>query len=142
MADTGEGLAALVSRARFGKFVSVGAAGAACDFTVLALLVELGVVGPTLGKVVSAEAAIVAMFAINDYWTFAGEGDDGARAVGERFLRSNLVRAGGALWALGVLYVLTTQFGVWYLAANAVGILTGLLINYVFESLATWRVHR
>lgn len=138
----GEGLSALVSPARFSKFVSVGAVGAVCDFAVIALLVEVGHLDPTLAKVFSAEAAIVTMFVINEQWTFAEHGAAGVWNLGRRFLRSNVVRAGGALWALAVLHVLTTMAGVWYVAANAVGIGTGLVVNYVFESVATWQVHR
>jgi len=138
----GDGLAALVAPARFGKFVSVGAVGAVVDFAVITLLVEVGSLDPTLAKVGSAEAAIVAMFVMNERWTFATHGAAGLGNLLRRFAKSNVVRAGGALWALGVLHVLTTYGDVWYLLANGVGIGTGLFINYVFESVATWKVHR
>jgi putative flippase GtrA len=137
-----EGLAALVSRERFGKFLSVGVVGAVVDLVVNAALVETLSLSPTSAKVFSAEAAIVAMFVMNERWTFAGHGGTDPWDVGRRFLRSNVVRAGGALWALGVLFVLTTYADLWYVAANAAGIGTGVVINYVFESVATWRIHR
>jgi putative flippase GtrA len=141
--ESGEtGLRTLVSLERFGKFASVGVVGAACDFAVLAALVVFASMNPTLAKAFSAETAIVAMFVMNEVWTFADHGASGSWNVARRLLRSNVVRAGGALWALGVLHLLTTYADVWYLAANAVGIGTGFAINYLFESLATWKVHQ
>jgi putative flippase GtrA len=140
--ETSEGLGALASPRRISKFLSVGVAGAVVDLATLTLLVEVGHLHPSVGKVFSAETAIVAMFVLNERWTFASHGGTDPWDVGRRFLRSNVVRAGGALWALGVLHLLTTYAGVWYLAANVVGIGTGFAINYVFESVATWRVHR
>ncbi|MFB6146420.1 MAG: GtrA family protein [Halobacteriaceae archaeon] len=140
MVDTDQ-LGALVAPERAGKFVSVGVLGAVCDMTVITLLVEGPGLQPWAAKIVSAEAAIVLMFVINERWTFTDHGDDGGRALARRFLTSNLVRAGGAAVAWAVLVVLTSVAGVWYLAANVAGIGTGFVVNYAFESLLTWQVH-
>lgn len=127
---------------RAGKFLSVGIGGAVLDTLVLTLVVELTQVPPVYAKIVSAEAAIIAMFLVNDNWTFASE-DVGSStwATLRRFARSNVVRAGGVAVALVVLYVLYDVFGVWYPVANVVGIGMGFVVNYVAESLYTWRVH-
>ena len=86
---------ALASGVRFGKFVSVGAIGAAFDLTTTtALIVGLGVLGE-YAKLVGAEVAIVVMFVINERWTFAELGRPGALPTLKRFVRSNLVRSGG-----------------------------------------------
>lgn len=132
----------LLSVVRMGQFLSVGVVGAVCDNAVLVALVELAGLGPTLAKVGSAETAILLMFVLNEHWTFAGTGEASRRGVVRRLLTSNVVRLGGAATALVVLHVLTTRFGVWYLAANVVGIGVGFVVNYVFESLLTWRVTR
>lgn len=141
MARGSDVLEALVAPRRLGQFVSVGLVGAVVDMLVLSVVVETGVLGPVAGKVVSAEAAIVVMFVANEGWTFTDYGTDGVRPLVGRFLRSNAVRAGGAGVAWGVLVVLVNGFGVWYLAANAVGIGVGAVVNYVAETLVTWRVH-
>ncbi len=133
---------ALLSTARFSQFVSVGAIGAAVDITALWLLVEFTVLGPIVGKAITWELGIIVIFLINEHWTFSGYGDDGRRAFGRRFLRSNGVRFAGFLVTLTVLAALVNWAGVWYLAANVVGIGVGFFVNYTCESLYTWKVHR
>lgn len=142
MAPESDGLGALIAPRRAGQFVSVGVVGAVVDMVTLSLVVETGVFGPAVGKVVSAEAAIVVMFFANEEWTFTEHGSSALGALIGRFFRSNLVRAGGVGVAWLVLVVLVRGFGVWYLLANAAGIATGAVVNYVAESLVTWRVHR
>lgn len=134
-----EGLRSLV---RLKQFLSVGVTGAVCDTVVLVGLVEWVGLQPSVGKVGSAETAIVLMFVLNEYWTFSEAGSPGILPVIRRFLTSHLVRAGGAGTALVVLYVLHTWFGIWYLLANILGMVFGFFVNYVFESLVTWRVGR
>jgi len=139
---------ALLSGVRFGQFASVGAVGAVCDNAVLGTLLGLGV-APEPAKFAGAETAIIVMFLINERWTFAEEGAAGPGPLLRRFLTSNLVRAGGVLVATAVFSqvyrnfdVTLALFGVdlWFLAANLVGILAGMVVNYVAESLFTWQV--
>lgn len=132
----------LVSVARFRQFLVVGAIGALCDNAVLAALFEVGGLPLLPAKIVSAETSIVLMFLINEHWTFAEWGEAGASPLARRFLRSNLTRTGGLAVGTGVLLVLSGQFGVWYLLANVLGIGTGFVVNYLFESLFTWQIHK
>ncbi|THE62730.1 GtrA family protein [Salinadaptatus halalkaliphilus] len=132
---------ALRSPKRFGQFAGVGIAGATVDNVVLVALVELTVLGPVVAKAISWELSIVVIFLINERWTFSNYGRLGARAFGRRFLRSNAVRFGGFLVTLSVLTILVYGFGVWYLAANLVGLALGFVVNYTCESLYTWKVH-
>ncbi|MFB6074290.1 MAG: GtrA family protein [Haloarculaceae archaeon] len=143
-------LAALRSRVRFGKFVSVGAVGAAFDVATLLALTELGHVSPAIANVFSIEVAILVMFAVNERWTFADHGADGARSLGGRLLRSHLVRAAGStiqyLLFVAIFYnvaVTLSVFGVnlWLVAVKGASIALAMFVNYVFESLFTWRVH-
>ncbi|RQG92858.1 GtrA family protein [Natrarchaeobius halalkaliphilus] len=133
---------ALLSPGRFTQFAGVGLAGATVDIVALAVLVELAGLGPVIAKAISWELSIVVIFVINERWTFSGFGSTGPRAVGRRFLRSNGVRFAGFLVTLSVLTALVYGFGVWYLAANVVGLAVGFVVNYTFESLLTWKVHR
>lgn len=139
----------LFERARIGQFVSVGVVGAAIEtLIVLALTGFLGV--PAVpAKVVGMEASISTMFLVNDNWTFSGEGDTGPLSVARRWVKSHLVRTVGIVIAFGVLYLLTSHtsiilpvggIDVWPTVANLVGIGAGLFVNYVFESVFTWRV--
>ena len=169
MIDGGDRLEALASRVRFGKFVSVGAVGAVVDTAVLLTLAEgLGVL-PELATLIGIETAILVMFAVNERWTFADEGAPGRRSLLGRLKRSHLVRVAGSLTQFGVfvlvyrgLFVALTLgdlpvwtgvvaavglssstvagLDVWLLVAKATGIGVGMVVNYVFESLFTWRV--
>jgi len=133
--------AALRSGVRLGQFLSIGVLGALFDNGLLVVLYGLGSLPLGIAKLASAEAAILLMFACNEHLTFARWGDGGARDLARRVLTSNLVRLGGVAVATAVLLVLT-ELGVWYVLANVVGIGVGALLNYVLESLLTWRVHR
>ena len=145
-----ETVAALASGVRFGKFVSVGAVGAVFDVTTTtALIVGIGVLGE-YAKLVGAEVAIVVMFAINERWTFSELGAPGAVPTLTRFLRSNLVRSAGlAVQFLIVrgfrqldVSVMISGFDVWQLIPIPIAIGASMALNYVAESLLTWRVTR
>ncbi|AUV80967.1 sugar translocase [Salinigranum rubrum] len=141
---------ALLSGRRFGKFASVGAVGAVFDVTTSTVLRELGVF-PELAVFVGIEVAIVVMFLLNDNWTFAEQGSAGVGAALRRLLRSNLVRAGGILVQLATfrffyrvvaLDLTVLDIDGWFVVSKVAGIGTGMLVNYVAESLVTWRVGR
>ena len=132
----------LLSGTRIGQFASVGVAGAVVDTLALYVLVEFGGAGPVLAKVIAWEVAIVFIFSVNERWTFSGFGQRGLVALGRRFLQSNLVRVGGFAVTMAVYVALIELAGVWYIAANVIGICVGFLVNYTFESLWTWSVHR
>lgn len=135
-------LGRLASPTRFRRFLLTGGLGMVVDMVLLALVVELGLLPPVLGKIVSAESAFLVMFAVNETWTFSQFGSGEGRDLLHRFVSSHGVRIFGVAIAVGVLYVLHEIYGVWYLLANAAGIGFGFLANYTFESLITWRVHR
>lgn len=140
----------LTSVVRFGQFVSVGAIGAVFDLTTLVLLTQFVGVPAAIANVASIETAILVMFAVNERWTFAGEGAMDARSLGRRLLRSHLVRAGGStlqyVLFVAVFYTITVDLAVagvdlWLVVVKAGAIGVAMLVNYVFESLFTWRVH-
>jgi putative flippase GtrA len=143
-------LSALSSGTRFGKFVSVGVVGAISDNIVLTTL-KLGFgVHEVAAKAAGIETAIVVMFLVNEFWTFADEGESGVVPFAMRAGKSHLVRLGGASVQLLVYWVLTQQLTVelfvfgtdlWFLAASPIAIGVAMVVNYVFESLFTWQVH-
>lgn len=144
-------LRALASTARIGQFVSVGISGATLETVIVFLLTGVITIPPLAAKAVGAEASISLMFVLNDRWTFAEEGGHGLAAVGRRYIKSHTVRLGGLAVAFGTLYVLTSWTDIdlvvsganlWPTIANLIGIGVGMTINYVAESLITWRVHR
>jgi len=152
--DAGEGLAgrveALRSRTRFGKFVSVGVIGAACDTAVLVFLVEVLGLLEEAAFLIGVETAILVMFLINDNWTFASEGSSDRHSFPGRLVRSHAVRMGGIVTQSIIFFVIYRLLFVslvvagvdgWLLVAKGAGIACGMVVNYTFESLFTWRVH-
>ena len=145
-------LRALAAADRIGRFVSVGVVGATLETVVVALLttgVIVATAPPLAAKAVGAEASITLMFLLNDRWTFAGEADGGLASLLGRYGRSHVVRLGGLSVAFGTLFVLTSLVDVslsvrgaelWPTVANGVAIAAGMALNYVAESLVTWRV--
>jgi len=142
---------ALASRVRLGKFVSVGAVGAVCDTTVLLVLVQVFGVLEEAATLAGIETSIVVMFLLNEHWTYADSGAGGYRASLGRLGRSHLVRSGGALTQFVVFVVVyrllfvpveVAGLDAWLLAAKVTGIGSGMVLNYVFETLFTWRVQR
>lgn len=131
----------LVAPVRIGQFVSVGVVGGVCENLLLVGLVEASLLPPVAGAALAKETSIAVMFVLNERWTFAEAGDGGTGNVLRRFLRSNVVRAGGAVTGLAVLALLHRGLGVHYLLANVLGIGVGFFVNYVAENLVTWRVH-
>ena len=142
---------ALASGARIGQFISVGISGATLETIIVFLLTGLSTVPPLAAKAVGAEASITLMFLLNDRFTFAGEGSRGRAAKARRYLKSHTVRLGGLAVAFAALYVLTSWTDIelsfagvdfWPTVANLIAIGVAMSINYVAESLITWRVHR
>ncbi|WP_232686901.1 GtrA family protein [Halobacterium zhouii] len=131
----------LLAPTRFGQFLSVGAVGAVLDNIVLVGLVELTVLGPVVAALLAKEASILFMFGLNERWTFVGYDDGDIGEVVWRLVKSNAVRSIGAVVEVATLYACYQWAGIWYVAANIVGIGVGFLFNYTLESLVTWRVH-
>jgi putative flippase GtrA len=149
--DTPSTLDALLSGVRVGQFVSVGVVGAVTETLIVAVLTAGYGLVPQLAKLVGAEASITLMFLVNDNWTFSEEGKGDGRSLGGRYLRSHVVRLGGLAVGFTVLTLLTDFTDVtfvvagadfWPTVANGIGIGCGMVLNYCFESLFTWRVHR
>jgi len=142
----------LLSGVRFGKFASVGAIGAVFDTTTFVVLDQFVGLPTAVANAIGIEVAILVMFAINDNWTFAGEGKSADGWLGRRLLRSHLVRAGGSSLQWGILVLVLEVYGIYYavsvasvdlwpIAVKGGAIAIAMFVNYVFESLFTWRIH-
>mgnify|MGYP006291111583 CR=1 FL=1 len=116
---------------------------------VVSMLRELGVF-PEVAVFIGIEVAIVVMFLLNDNWTFSARGDGGVVPTLRRLGRSHLVRLGGTLVQLAtfrfVYRVIALELTVatidgWFVVSKVTGIGVAMFVNYVAESLFTWRVH-
>ena len=148
MSDDAGTVGTLASGTRIGQFVSVGVVGFAFDIATSTALRELGVF-PELAALVGIEVAVVVMFLLNDRVTFAGEGIAGLGPTLRRLAKSNVVRAGGIAVQLVVFTLLfrwvalplsLAGVDLWFVVSRAGGIGAGMVVNYVAESVFTWRV--
>ena len=141
----------LCSGVRFGQFLSVGVVGALSD-TVVLTTARLAVGLPQLwAKAAGIETAILVMFLVNELWTFADRGGAGHVAFLRRLGTSHLVRSGGVTVQLLAFAGLTRWVDLslvvagrdlWFIAASLLAIAVAMGVNYAFESIFTWQVHR
>lgn len=140
----------LLSLRRIIQFTSVGIVGAICETSIVAILTAFGTTSPLAAKVVGVEISISVMFLINDRYTFSDAGQSQSTNRIYRWMRSHAVRSGGIVISFFILWILTSQtdiqimlFGAnfWPTIANLIAIGSALSINYIAESLFTWKVH-
>jgi len=141
----------LFSGVRLGQFLSVGVVGAVSDTVVLTAATLVVGLPQLWAKAAGIETAILVMFFVNEHWTFADRGAAGRVAVLTRLGKSHLVRSGGVAvqllafagltrWVDLSLVVAGTDL--WFLAASLLAIAIAMGVNYAFESIFTWQVHR
>jgi dolichol-phosphate mannosyltransferase len=119
--------------ARASKFVLVGGTGVLVNSLALLLLFQRAHLPLVVASALSAELGIVNNFYWNDRWTFRR-----TRLSVTRFARFNLVSLGGLVITTGTLWILVSHLGLYYLAANLLGIALATAWNFVVNSLWTW----
>lgn len=148
MSDDTSTVSKLAHSGRIGRFVSIGAVGFCCDVATATALSELGVF-PEIAALIGIEVAVVVMFLLNDNITFATEGLAGVIPTLRRLLKSNFVRIGGIIVQLLVfsgfyrgvdVTFVVASVDAWFIISKAAGISVGMVVNYVAESLFTWRI--
>jgi dolichol-phosphate mannosyltransferase len=118
---------------RVSKFLVVGGTGVLVNSLALLLLVQWAHLPVVPAAALSAELSIVHNFAWNDRWTFGR-----TRLSWSRFARFNLVSLGGLGITTGTLLILVDHLGVYYLAANLLGITLATAWNFAVNSWWTW----
>jgi len=117
---------------RLTKFVVVGGIGTVLN--TLALLLFSRWVGLPLAaaSALAVEIAAVSNYLLNDSWTFAAR-----TPTFRRFAKFNVAVVMGL--ALNVFTVwFLTRLGLYFLAANLVGIVAGFSVNYAFSVSWVW----
>lgn len=125
---------------RFVKFCIVGGGGFALDEGLLALLTEMAGVSYILSGAIAAEITILAVFALNEVWTFGDMRRFSRHSFSVRAAKFNVARIAGLLLSLGVLFALTEFGGIHYLASNIVAVATGTVFNYWTSRRWVWKL--
>jgi len=127
------GLTERAKLARAARFCVVGGTGTAINTAVLYLLSRgLGLPLP-VSSAIAVELAILSNYMLNDRFTF------GARRPSlRRLAKFNLTSLAGLGVNVMIVWLLT-RHGVYFLAANFVGIAAAVVVNYTFSVAWVWR---
>lgn len=118
---------------RIFKFGVVGASGAALNTGVLYSLYHLARLPLLVSSALAVELAVISNYLLNNRWTFSAP-----RPSCRVFAKFNAVSVVGI--GLNVLTVwILVRSGVFFLAANLVGILISFASNYAFSVAWVWR---
>jgi dolichol-phosphate mannosyltransferase len=120
------------------KFGIVGLTGIVVNMGVLWYLKEYAQFYLLLASFIAIELSILNNFLWNDLWTFRSTDEKKLSSRWHRLLAFNLVSAGGVVINMGLLYLLTNAFGVYYLVSNMIGILVAFAWNFFVNRRVTW----
>ncbi len=124
---------------RFLKFCAVGLSGVFVNMGLLWLLTEVTGLFYLLSAAISIETSIISNFILNDYFTFRDRRSPQVKSILSRLLKFNLVSLAGLGFNMGVLWLLTEVFGIYYLLSNLCGIAVATLWNYLANTWWTWK---
>jgi dolichol-phosphate mannosyltransferase len=124
---------------RFIKFCLVGLSGVLVNMGLLWLLTEFAGLFYILSAAISIETSILTNFALNDYFTFRDRRSPTLKSFLSRLGKFNLVSLAGLALNMGVLWLFTEVFGIYYLMSNLCGIVVATLWNYLVNTWWTWR---
>lgn len=116
------------------RFLIVGTSGVIVNMGLLYYLTEFAGLHYLFSSIIAIETAIINNFLWNNYWTW----EKGSKGTGRRFVKFNITSLASLVVNIGLLFLLT-ETGLWYLAANAIGIVGGMTINYVVNDKWTFR---
>ena len=99
----------------------------------LLILFQLAHLPLLVASALATELAIVNNFCWNDHWTFRRP----QLSLG-RFVKFNLVSLAGLAITVCTLWILVNHLGLYYLAANLLGIALAIAWNFAANSFWTW----
>ncbi|RJO62594.1 MAG: glycosyltransferase family 2 protein [Dehalococcoidia bacterium] len=124
---------------RFLKFCLVGGSGVLVNEGLLWLLTDKVGLFFMLSSAIAIETSIITNFVLNHWFTFADLKGNGVKSYLTKLGQFNLVSLVAVGINLGLLWLFKTEFGVYYLIANLIGIAVSMLWNYIANNLWTWK---
>jgi len=120
------------------KFGLVGISGIVVNMCVLWYLTEMAGFYYLVSSLFAIELSIINNFIWNDKWTFRSGISYNLSNWQHRLVSFHAVSAGGLVINLGILYLLTSIGGIYYLISNIIGILVGFGWNFIMNRRVTW----
>lgn len=90
-----------------------------------------------MATLVSGEMSIIAVFLINNFWTFRNR--DVSGSIVTRFAKFNVTAVGSPLIQVLVINTLTPYFGIHKQISLAIGVILGLVLNWILNTKVIWR---
>ncbi|MGM5481163.1 MAG: glycosyltransferase [Nanobdellota archaeon] len=128
---------AIKSNKKFLKFAVVGTSGVIVNYAILILFKEVLGLHLLFASAIAVETSIITNFLFNNFWTWRRNAHNNC-FLG-RLLRFNLVSLIALAINVSVLYLLTEYVGIWYIIANAFGIIAGMLVNFTINDRWTFK---
>lgn len=120
-------------------FALIGIFGAILNTGLLFSLTEFLGLFYLLSSAISVEICIITQFVLNNRFTFTDSKTLGTKQFLTRLAKSNSIRLATLFGHIGLLYVFTELFGIYYLMSNLITIMIVFGANYLLESKITWR---
>ncbi len=111
----------------------VGGTGVLVNSLALLILFQWVHLHLVFASALATELAIVNNFCWNDHWTFRRP-----QFSLSRFVKFNLVSLAGLAITVCILWILVNHLGLYYLAANLLGIALATAWNFAANSFWTW----
>jgi dolichol-phosphate mannosyltransferase len=125
---------------RFVKFGIVGGSGIFVNMGGLWFFTEVVGFYYLISSVLAIALAMISNFIWNDLWTWRDRGEPGVKAYLTRMAKFIVVSSIAAyIGNLGILWILTHFFHIYYLISNLVGIAVGTVLNYSVNNIWTFR---
>jgi dolichol-phosphate mannosyltransferase len=120
------------------KFGLVGISGIVVNMGALWYLTEFVGLYYLVSSLFAIELSILNNFIWNDLWTFKSETSHKLSSRWHRLISFHVVSVGGLIINMGILFLLTSVGGVYYLISNFIGILVGFGWNFIVNRRVTW----
>jgi len=120
-------------------FALIGVFGAILNTGLLFSLTEFLGLFYLFSSAIAVEICIITQFVLNNRFTFTDSKTLGAKQFLTRLAKSNSIRLATLFGHIGLLYVFTELFGIYYLMSNLITIMIVFGANYLLESKITWR---
>ena len=122
----------------FLKFAIVGGSGVIVNMGCFFILTRYAGLKLEYASPIAIEISILSNFILNNIWTFRKRNTKVGLA--SRIFRYHLVTGLAGIVNYGILLLLAKVFGVNDMIANLIGIMVGTFINFLLNSLWTWRI--
>lgn len=123
---------------RFVKFCIIGGIGGIINIALLHILTEYLGVYYLISGAIAIESGLLSNFIFNKTWTFKDRQIKGSRAIMRALFRDHIVRSGGILLNIFILWFLTSVFGIYYILSQIVGIGIAMIWNFGGNKWFTW----